>query len=687
MKHSVRSLVAALVAIVIGAQGALPTAATEAADGAVLGGSVTGTTGSGVRVTLTANDVSTAGATVAVHETDAAAGDLPELPAGYSAVTAPITVDVKSRVGDPTSSIPHAFAPESTPDNPVIAPGLSVSVPADSAALALADPASVELLWLQPGSHTWAAVPSAFDPQALSVIGYHNMTGTFVGVGLASRTDDRPRVVLDVEDDADAAVWDGVRTLELEQSMALATSVKTMLEGSCDINVTIDRSGDNRFVNADLRALRANDAQPDLLLSLGFYSGDGIPSGTAADGGPKVAALNGSSQGFADELASQLATYTGRPAADDSALPHPAQQPLESVAPIAAHLDVFELDNSFDHAVYSTHPEYVATATARAIAVQLSDVGSAQTAACAGSLTPSDAGDMTGATRLIDLRYAGGGGTFLFDPQQGGTQEGSWPSGNVSQTTFYGYDRHPVAHITGTWGVAEWPAEGEEGLVVVVGCWRYDRPMGYAQWHAPHEESVMVYYWQASGKSAGLNLAPTEHVYVPPPGPSSPASYGRRETGPVCSWLEFWAAPDWTRHLYIQGLGDWDDYVHGTGGWYAPSTGMALRAPLGPPPSEDELNALAQLGYSDYAIFGVDPVDLASGNFVDTEKVETLSGVGEQQIDLSLTYNSADERTSPVGVGWNFAYSSYAQEYDNGSVLITFADGRACSSSPTAMAV
>jgi RHS repeat-associated protein len=537
-----------------------------------------------------------------------------------------------------------------------------MAAPVDPVALAAADPGSVELLWLDPASQTWTPVPSALDAPNGLVVGYHNVSGTFIAAGLAARVDSRPRVVLDVNDDSDAALWDGERVFELDQSLALATSVKTMLEESCAIDVTLTRSGPHRFVNADLRADRAAAANPDLLLSIGFYSGDGMPSGAEDEGGPRVAALNSASGAFASTLGAQLETYTGRPAGDDSALPHPAEQGFADLAPVAAHVDVFELDNNFDHAVYATDPGLAATATANAIAIQLSDLGGPVTAACVNTLDPGAADDDA---PLIDLGYSNGTpDTVKFD----GTLDGNWVEDNTTERAWVEYQNGPVlVNVVGTWGVAEWPAAGQAGSVVVVGCWRYDRPMGYAEWHAGGGSmNVLIYF--GNGGIGGPNLAPRQEVFGPTtPGPLGPGTpFSRYQYGPICSWVEFWAEADWPRTLYVEG----------TAGWHAPANGMALHSPLGPPPTQEELDALARLGYTDFGIFGVDPVDLASGNFVTTESLFTLTGVGDQSIDLSLNYNSADVRTSPVGVGWNFGYSTRAQKYDNGSVLLTMADGR-----------
>ncbi len=94
------------------------------------------------------------------------------------------------------------------------------------------------------------------------------------------------------------------------------------------------------------------------------------------------------------------------------------------------------------------------------------------------------------------------------------------------------------------------------------------------------------------------------------------------------------------------------------------------------PPTQEEIDEVRQLGYNNYQKYGTDPVNLSTGNYVISEDVFTLSGVGDQEIDLTLAYNALDGRASQVGNGWNFAYSSRVQQYDNGSVMVTLADGR-----------
>ena len=110
----------------------------------------------------------------------------------------------------------------------------------------------------------------------------------------------------------------------------------------------------------------------------------------------------------------------------------------------------------------------------------------------------------------------------------------------------------------------------------------------------------------------------------------------------------------------------------------AATSGISCAEPvtLPEPPSQAVIDQLRQLGRNNYQMYGTDPVNLSTGNFVSSEKVFTLTGVGDQEMDLSLAYNALDGREGPVGKGWNFAFVSRAQLFADGSYLVTLADGR-----------
>jgi len=93
-------------------------------------------------------------------------------------------------------------------------------------------------------------------------------------------------------------------------------------------------------------------------------------------------------------------------------------------------------------------------------------------------------------------------------------------------------------------------------------------------------------------------------------------------------------------------------------------------------PSATTLQQLRNLGYQQFLAYGAEPVSMSTGNFSTAERTFQLSGVGNQVIDLTLNYNAQSGQDSPVGVGWEFAYGAFLQQYSDGSVLVSLADGR-----------
>jgi N-acetylmuramoyl-L-alanine amidase len=116
------------------------------------------------------------------------------------------------------------------------------------------------------------------------------------------------------------------------------------------------------------------------------------------------------------------------------------------------------------------------------------------------------------------------------------------------------------------------------------------------------------------------------------------------------------------------GLGVWlesqgfDCTDPATGGWPAR-------------PSAAELEKWRNLGYQNFLTYGADPVSFSTGNLVEDEPIITLTGVGGQQTDLTLVYNSQDGRLGRVGAGWTFGLGARAQRFDDGSVLVVRGDG------------
>lgn len=112
---------------------------------------------------------------------------------------------------------------------------------------------------------------------------------------------------------------------------------------------------------------------------------------------------------------------------------------------------------------------------------------------------------------------------------------------------------------------------------------------------------------------------------------------------------------------------------------YAQSLGFnctdPVRGGLPGPPSAAELARWRHLGYQNYQTYGADPVSFSTGNLVEDEPLFTLPGLGDQETDFTLVYNSQDGRLSRVGAGWSFALGGRAQRFDDGSVLVVRGDG------------
>ena len=94
-------------------------------------------------------------------------------------------------------------------------------------------------------------------------------------------------------------------------------------------------------------------------------------------------------------------------------------------------------------------------------------------------------------------------------------------------------------------------------------------------------------------------------------------------------------------------------------------------------PTVAELQRLRNLGYQRYLRFAADPISMSTGNFTTSEEIFTLTGVGSQAIDLTLNYNAQSGQDSPVGIGWQFAYGAFLQQYNDGSIGVHLPDGRA----------
>lgn len=99
-----------------------------------------------------------------------------------------------------------------------------------------------------------------------------------------------------------------------------------------------------------------------------------------------------------------------------------------------------------------------------------------------------------------------------------------------------------------------------------------------------------------------------------------------------------------------------------TGGWPAK-------------PSAAELAKWKNLGFHNFQAYGADPVSFTTGNLIEKHTLFTLTGPGNQALDLSLVYNSQDGRLSRAGAGVSFGAGARVQRFSDGSVLAVRGDG------------
>jgi hypothetical protein len=75
-----------------------------------------------------------------------------------------------------------------------------------------------------------------------------------------------------------------------------------------------------------------------------------------------------------------------------------------------------------------------------------------------------------------------------------------------------------------------------------------------------------------------------------------------------------------------------------------------------------------QLGFKNYAAYGGDPVNFATGNLVELEDLFHVTGPGGSDTQVALVYNSQDGRVTRFGTGWTSDLTARAQRFADGSV-------------------
>ncbi|KGM17813.1 hypothetical protein N867_11480 [Actinotalea fermentans ATCC 43279 = JCM 9966 = DSM 3133] len=501
----------------------------------------------------------------------------------------------------------------------------------------------------------WAPVPSAWLPARGAVVAQADSTGDFVVAPSAPRA--APVVALDLDDDAARAMWDGEVVGELPTTAAVAELFEGYVEDACMADVLITRSAETAVVDPAMRAAAVTRTRPTLALTLGFDATDGLPGGTAETGGARVWSTD---TALAAAMTDALVTYTGRPARTVDSTELGTARPVADAAQVAdatyARVELGYLDHNYDHAVIAHRPELYAQALARAVVSTLDRSGECwpRPSAAAGTVVAGGHG------------FSRGTDAHVLPMAEG--DEGSW-WGGVNQR----FEEVDEGGVTATYSVTAFPAEGEPGTVRVNASWDID----------PHQDMLSRFWtairevgWWLDIVVASLGEGSGDFELYPAFSPVfsyDPATGNASSLGNISSWVSYRVDGDWDGHVYVLNSSD-DPILAWTAPWAAPPLPPGPFLPL--PPDRDVLALLAGYGLTYEQIYGGDPVNLATGNVTQSEELLALTGVGDQMIDLTLTYNGGDGRITPVGRGWNFAYSAWAQKYDGGGVLITGANGQ-----------
>ncbi len=114
--------------------------------------------------------------------------------------------------------------------------------------------------------------------------------------------------------------------------------------------------------------------------------------------------------------------------------------------------------------------------------------------------------------------------------------------------------------------------------------------------------------------------------------------------------------------------GDFDDLVVDVQRVRGPGEPPVRRVPYDP--------RSRHFGLRPYAGLGGEPVSTALGNFYTQHQDLSVPGRG-LPVNFTRAYNSLDTRVASFGRGWWYPYDMRAEERGDGSVIVTFPDGRA----------
>ena len=261
--------------------------------------------------------------------------------------------------------------------------GVSVTLPVDAELAAGIALHNIAVYTRATAEEPWERLPSAYDPATGMVTANSDHLSEFAVMAAADQAGDAaqvaagPTVVLDPDDDLGFADWPEGRESELARNLQLTTAVEAALVNACDANVVITR-GDEPFVDKAIRGAVAQNANPDLTVTLAFNADTGEPFGDVDNGGVLTWASDAADKAFAQRFLETIPEFTGRPSTRDVQDPEgllPYVE-LDAASGPHAHVEALFLDHNFDYPVIRDQFNLVVDAVVAAIVGQLESQGS-----------------------------------------------------------------------------------------------------------------------------------------------------------------------------------------------------------------------------------------------------------------------------------------------------------------------
>ncbi len=265
--------------------------------------------------------------------------------------------------------------------------GVSITLPVDPELAAGVAAHTIAVYSRANADEQWEKLPSAYNPATGMVTADSDHLSEFAVLaladdaagadgGVAAQVGDGPTVVLDPDDDLGFANWPEGRESELARNLQLAAAVETELVNACAANVVITR-GDEPFVDKAVRGAVAQNANPDLTVTLAFNADSGEPFGDADNGGVLTWATEAEDKAFAQRFLETIPEFTGRPSTRDVQDPEgllPYAE-LDAASGPHAHVEALFLDQNFDYPVIRDQFNLVVDAVVAAMVGQLESQG------------------------------------------------------------------------------------------------------------------------------------------------------------------------------------------------------------------------------------------------------------------------------------------------------------------------